>query len=73
MKEALKKHTVSFKNAFAGLSWAVKTQPNFRVHLFLSLAAIILGVYLGIDQSDWAIIVFTIVLGLSGGAYQYRH
>ena len=38
-----KKHTISFKNAFNGLIWALKTQPNYRIHLSLSLIAIGLG------------------------------
>ncbi len=65
MRELLKKHTISFKNAFAGLWWALSTQPNFRVHLVLSALAILAGFYFGITQTEWAIIIFTIVLGLS--------
>lgn len=65
MIETLRKHTISFKNAFAGLWWAARTQPNFRVHLTLSALAILLGTILGITQVEWAIIIFTIVLGLT--------
>ena len=65
MRELLRKHTISFKNAFAGLWWATRTQPNFRVHLVLSALAILMGMYFGITQTEWAIIIFTIVLGLS--------
>ena len=65
MKEVLKKHTISFKNAFAGLAWAIKTQPNFRVHLVLSALAVGLGCFFKIAQIEWTIIIFTIVLGLS--------
>lgn len=65
MREALRKHTISFKNAFAGLAWATRTQPNFRIHLVLSAFALILSWYLGITRTEWAIIIFTIVLGLT--------
>jgi len=65
MRELIKRHTISFKNAFAGIVWAVKTQPNFRVHLFLSLAALVLGSILNIGYIEMIIIVFTIVLGLT--------
>ena len=65
MIELLKKHTISFKNALAGLGWAIRTQPNFRVHLVLSTIVILLGIYFSISQTEWAIIIFTIVLGLS--------
>lgn len=65
MKEILRKHTISFKNAIAGLGWATRTQPNFRVHLVLSSLAIFLGIYFDITRVEWAIIIFTIVLGLT--------
>lgn len=66
MYKALRQHHISFKNAFAGLFWAVKTQPNFRVHLVLSLVAISLGAYFQITAVEKVIILFTILLGLSG-------
>ena len=65
MREALRKHHISFKNAFAGLFWAIRTQPNFRVHLFFSVCAIALGLALGISSVEMTIIIFTIVLGLT--------
>lgn len=64
MKETIRKHHISFQNAFSGIRWAFRTQPNFRVHVTLSLAAIILGAYLRITSIEMTIIVFTIVLGL---------
>lgn len=65
MKEILRKHTISFKNAFAGLGWALRTQPNFRVHLVLAVIALGLSWYFRITRTEWAIIIFTIVLGLT--------
>lgn len=65
MEEMLKKHTISFKNAFSGIWWAIRTQPNFRVHLILSFIAVLLGLYFVITPTEWAIIVFTILLGLT--------
>lgn len=64
MREALRKHHISFKNAFSGIVWAIKTQPNFRVHFILSFAALSLGLYLGITTVEMTVIIFTIVLGL---------
>jgi diacylglycerol kinase len=52
-------------HAFDGIVWAVKTQPNFRVHLILSTGAIIAGKILEISRWEWVMIVFTIILGLS--------
>ena len=66
MLDTLRKHHISFKNAFAGLIWAIKTQPNFRVHLVLSCIAIALSIYFEISSIEKIIILFTILLGLSG-------
>lgn len=64
MKKILKQHHISFQNAFAGVWWAVSTQPNFRIHLFFSLIAIGLSWVLDISPVEWSIIIFAIVLGL---------
>lgn len=58
-------HKDSFKDAFAGIRWAIKTQPNFSIHIVLSLCAITFAVFLGMRSVEIAIIVFTIVLGLT--------
>jgi diacylglycerol kinase (ATP) len=60
----LRKHQDSFQYAFEGLLWAVRTQPNFRIHLLLSAGALGLGFFLGITRLEMLIIVFTILLGL---------
>lgn len=65
MREALHRHRVSFENAFAGLFWALRTQPNFRIHYALSFLAVMAGIAFGISRTEMAIIVFTIVLGLT--------
>lgn len=65
MREAIRRHTISFKNAFAGIFWAVRTQPNFRVHLGLSLSALVLGTILKITYIEMTIIIFMIILGLT--------
>lgn len=66
MKKLIRQHTISFKHAFDGLLWAFSTQPNFRVHMLLSLCAIALGYIFQITPVEWTIIVFTIVLGIAG-------
>lgn len=65
MRKILKQHHISFQNAFAGLWWAITTQPNFRVHLVLAVVAVGLSRFLEISPVEWAIIIFTIVLGLA--------
>lgn len=66
MLKTLRQHHISFKNAFAGLFWAVKTQPNFRVHMVISLIVISMSVYFQITAVEKIILLFTILLGLSG-------
>lgn len=60
----LKKHTISFKNAFNGLVWSLKTQPNYLFHLSLSLLAIGLSFWLKISYMEFIIIIFLITVGL---------
>lgn len=64
MRLVVKRHTISFKNAFAGLFWALKTQPNYKIHFSLSLLAILAAVYLRISYSEWLIILTLIMMGL---------
>lgn len=66
MEEIIRKHHISFKNAFSGLKWAFTTQPNFRVHLLFSFLAIGIGIYVGLSYIEWVIIVLTIVFGITG-------
>ena len=65
MKELLKKHHISFKTAIAGIRWAVRTQPNFRVHLVLSMLTLLGGWFFRVSTMEMLILIFTIVLGLS--------
>lgn len=63
MREILRRHHISFKSAFAGLFWALKTQPNFRVHIILATLAVVMSFYFQISTIEFVIIIFTIVLG----------
>ena len=61
----MKKHTISFKNAFNGLKWAVITQPNFKIHFFLSFLSLIGGFFFKISYFEFLIILFLIFVGLT--------
>lgn len=61
----IKKQISSFKNAFDGLRWAVKTQNNYKIHLFLSFLSILAGVLLRISYFEFLIIATFIILGLT--------
>lgn len=60
----LKRHTISIGHAIDGLVWALKTQPNYRIHLFLSILSIIGGIILKISYFEFLIIIFLITIGL---------
>lgn len=66
MKNILRQHHISFKNAFEGLIWAFRSQPNFRIHVSLSVAVIYLGVYLNVTRSEMLVLILTILIGLMG-------
>jgi diacylglycerol kinase len=58
------KHSISFKHAYDGVLWAMRTQPNYRIHIVLSTIAVFLGFSLQITFYEWLIIVFMITMGL---------
>ena len=60
----IRKHTISFKHAFDGLIVALSTQPNYRIHLFLSLLSIGGGVLFHIRYEEFLIIGVLITVGL---------
>lgn len=59
-----KLHTISFINAWHGIIHALKTQPNFFIHLIISISVLIAGSLITLSSTEWVIIVFTICLGL---------
>ena len=56
---------LSFVFALAGLRYCFRTQRNFRVHIAISIAAILLGVFLGLSWVEWALVATMVVLVLA--------
>ena len=52
----------SFRFAFAGCWHLLKTQPNARIHLAITCAVIIMGLWLGLGMTEWAILWLAIGL-----------
>ncbi len=50
----------SFKNALAGIWYALRTQQNMRIHLTATIAVIVLGLYLELSTIQWAVLALTI-------------
>jgi len=60
----LKRHTISVRHAVDGLMWAIKTQPNYKIHVILSSLAIVGAVIFRISYFEFLLIVFLITVGL---------
>lgn len=63
--DKLRAHHVSFRHAWDGIKWALNTQPNFRVHVSLSVVALILCRIFSVSMIEYLIVIFTILLGLT--------
>jgi len=59
----IKRHHLSFKNAFNGIKWALKTQPNYKVHISLSLLALLMSWFFNISEIEFLIILLLILIG----------
>ena len=53
---------LSFRYAWAGISYAFRTQRNFRIHTVIAGLAVVLGVGLGVSFTELAIVALTCAL-----------
>ena len=59
----IKKHSISFKHAFEGLAWVLKTQPNYKIHISLSLLSVLGSWFFKVSHVEFIIIVTLITMG----------
>lgn len=52
----------SFKHAFAGWWHVLKTQPNAKIHAIISIAVIIVGLWVELNRYEWALITIMAVI-----------
>ena len=52
---------VSFKYAFSGISYVLKTSRNFKIQLIFAVASLIIGFLLKISLSNYVILIATIM------------
>ncbi len=64
MLHHIRRHTISLKHALDGITWAYRTQPNYRVHVLVTIAVVIAGIFFNLSALEWALIVGTIAMGL---------
>ena len=50
----------SFRFAFSGLWYALRTQRNTRIHLTIAAAVVVLGLFLELSYVQWAVVTLTI-------------
>lgn len=62
MKSFLISRIQAFRHAFRGLFHVMKTQRNAWLHTFATAGVIIIGGWLRLSFTDWAIIVLTIAM-----------
>lgn len=61
-KFSLTKRLKSFVYAFNGLKILIKEEHNTRIHLFLALVVVFMGIILQINYYEWIAIIFAIGL-----------
>ena len=52
---------ISFKYAFSGISYALKTSRNFRIQLIFGFTSLLVGFLLQISLSNYVILIATIM------------
>ncbi len=56
----------SFRFAFSGLWYALRTQRNTRIHLTVAVGVVALGMWLGLSLTQWAVLTLAIGFVLVG-------
>ena len=51
----------SFKYAFSGISYVLKTSRNFKIQLIFAVTSLMMGFFLQISQSNYVILIATIM------------
>jgi diacylglycerol kinase len=52
----------SFRHAFAGIGYVLRSQPNARIHGAITLAVIIAGLWLKLERLDWVALVLAMAV-----------
>lgn len=62
MKKFIQSRARSFKYAFAGWAYVLRTQQNTWIHAFFSIAVVIVGLWLSISRYDWVAILIAMTM-----------
>ena len=58
----LRSRTLSFRNAFTGWKYVLRTQHNAWIHAAISQVVIIMALWLRLPARDWALLIFAFAL-----------
>jgi diacylglycerol kinase (ATP) len=58
----LKSRALSFRYAFHGWWFVIRTQKNAWIHAVVSIIVVFLGIWLGLGTWDWAVIIIAIAM-----------
>ena len=61
-KTFLTSRIAAFGHAFRGWWYVLQTQHNAWIHILFDTAVIIVGLWVGLEPFDWAVIVLTIAM-----------
>lgn len=62
MNKFLKTRAESFRYAFVGWWFVIRTQRNAWIHAIVSIAVILVSIWLDLGAQDWAIIIIAIAM-----------
>ncbi len=62
IRDFLRSRARSFKYAFRGLWYVIRTQRNAWIHALVSIAVILVGLWLQLVPHDWAVIILAIAM-----------
>jgi diacylglycerol kinase (ATP) len=62
IKEFINSRLKAFRHAFSGWWFVIRTQRNAWIHMLVSIAVILVSLFLQISASNWALILLAIAL-----------
>lgn len=60
LRQFVIRRLASFRYAFAGLGYVLRSQRNAWIHSVITLTVMVLSFWLGLSRSEWGLIVVTI-------------
>jgi diacylglycerol kinase len=62
MREFIRSRILSFRYAFTGWWYVIRTQRNAWIHAVFSITVLLLCLWLGLSRMEWALIIVAIAM-----------